>query len=185
MIKQTKVLNEWNRERTLFPRNSKGQLLAKKVPILGMFNKTILMIPKTIGECDEINLSVDMNLIKSKQLKKMVFDDCLILPKIKNFSLIRPPKLSKIYHTLLFESGYDMNIERIKNETKQRKHNTSSDRLKVYKLIKANKDKAKYDYLLHEAGYTMFNIPKLTRCEADLILQSSNEIQKKRNLTKK
>ena len=183
MLKKNKVLDEWNRERTLFKRGMDGKLLPKEVPILGEFDKSIVMIPKTIGECDEIGLELLFENINSKQLKAVFFNDCLVLPKIYSFSTIKPDYIKKIYYTLLFESGYEIDPNKIKNKLKiaKRKGTKSSTKLKVYKLIKADYDLAKYDFLLHEAGYTMFDIPKLTRQEANLILKSSNEITKRRS----
>ena len=183
MREQSKVLDAWNRERNLFPRNKEGNLIAKKVPILGLPEKCIMMIPKTIGETNEIRSNLETGKLDSYGLKKVFFDDCLISPRVNELNCMRPQFAKLVYYTLLFESGYDINIEHIKSRARynSKKKDKSSAKVKIYKLIKEDLDKAKYDFLLHELGYTFMEIPKLTRGEADLLLISSVEIERKRN----
>lgn len=178
-----KVLNEWTRERTLFSRDFNGNLIPKIVPLIGDFEHSIMVLPKTIGETNKLKYLLESGELDPKLLKDIFFRDCLIFPKITDVKFIKPTFVRMIYYTLLFESGYDIEVPGIKskiNSDRRFKGNTKT-KVKIYKLIKEDGDRAKYDFLLHELGYTFLDIPKLTRGEADLLLHSSFEINGKRN----
>jgi len=178
LIKKSKpgVLDPWNRSRTLFPRASNGDLLSRSIPILGGIDDEMIMIPLTISaisklKCDLIEDKLDLAKLEVEMVKQ-----CLIFPKYNQYKILKPDMRERVKLTVLFECGFS-----IFHEEKKKHQSPLTEKKYLYQLFVNDENTAKQAVLLHELGYTFFNIPNLTNYEVDLLLQTNNKIQKKRN----
>ncbi len=174
------VLDVWNRSRTLFTRDEDGNLLPREVPLLGSVDEEIIMVPLTIAQLNSIRINLKLGTLKTNKLSKLLIDKCLKYPKLEVLNAIKPDYYERIKLTLLFECGFD-----IFKDDKKTKDVKKSEKRQLHDLFLIDEGYALQAVLLHELGYTYFTIPKLTKHEIKLLLQSNKKINIKRNEIKK
>ena len=177
------VIDEWNREKTLFPRDSFGKQLPALVPLLGKPDEQIAMMPLTIGEIKLMKYKQEIGDIAYLEIVTYLFERCLKFPKL-DYRYLKPDYFECVWKTILFECGFDISEKKKKNKNLLKRLEgrdaKAKMRRKIYELIKRDKDIGLEVALLHEVGYNWFNYYNLTRFEVELALNSKNTIDKKR-----
>ena len=173
---------------TLSRRNRQGKLLPMKVSLFGeeQEQNEIVMIPLTVGRMNEISASGYLG--EEMNFEKILHEECLILPKLtwKEYQCLLPGRRWKIYLTLAFESGFDM--DQYINPGKKRAtvpEADKTDKRRMFESLKNDLGYARECYSMHECGYNFHTAQTLCRREISITGDIMKEMNSKGSKGKK
>jgi len=170
----------FKRVSTLSRRDGQSNILPIRTPLYNeeSSGKEIMMIPFTIGRINELIVKQEFQNIN---FEKVLCEECLVEPKLswEEYQLLRPEYKFKIYVTLLFENGFS--VEHFFDRKKKIviPDEMKSDRKKMYEALKKDVDYARECFALHDLGYDMISIQRLTKREITILLEVMKENQSK------
>jgi len=163
-------------------RSGQGKLLPMKVPILGeeQEQNEIVMIPFTIGRMNEISAEGYMGT--KMNFEKILCEECLVLPKLtwKEYQCLLPGRRWKIYLTLAFECGFD--IDQYLDPSKSRAkvpEADKSDKRRMFESLKNDLSYARECYSMHEMNYNFHTVQTLCRREISITIDVMKEANSK------